>query len=149
MSSSTRSIAIAASTVALIGVVCIVGGLMLPFQYAGSIGPAWLPLLIGTLLVICAIAYAIIATRAKERVQWTDRTGWLTIAGIFGSFIVFLVVAQLTFFALGTAVFIFLFLTSVRTYSILKRIIVATLSAVGIHLLFVTLLQLPLPGGRW
>jgi hypothetical protein len=146
MSSSTRPIVVASGTVALIGILCIVGGLMLPFHYAGSIGPAWLPLLIGVLLLVCAVAHAIVAARAKEDVEWTDRAGWLTIAAIFGSFVVFLVVAQLTFFAVGAAVFIALFLTSIRTYSIVKRLIVAVLSAAAIHLLFVTLLELPLPG---
>lgn len=149
MTTSKRSITIAAATVALIGVLCVVGGLMLPFRYAGSIGPAWLPLVMGILLVVCAISYWIIAVRAEEEITWTDRSGWLTIAGIFGSFVVFLIVANLTFFALGAFVFIVMFLTSIHTYSMIKRLIIAVLAAGSIHVVFVMLLQLPLPGARW
>lgn len=146
MTSSIRSITSAALTVLLIGILCVVGGLALPFKYAGSVGAAWLPLLIGILLIVCAIAFWITELRAKESITWTDRQGWLTIGAVFGSFIIFLVVADLTFFALGAFVFIILFLSSINTYSIVKRLIVAAVSAVSIHVVFAMLLHVPLPG---
>ncbi|GAA5146545.1 hypothetical protein GCM10025768_05290 [Microbacterium pseudoresistens] len=146
---SIRSATIAAAITAAVGVLCIVGGLQLPFHYAGSIGPAWLPLVIGILLIVCAIAYWIGAVRADEAITWTDRSGWLTIGGIYVAFIAFLVVANLTFFALGAFVFIVLFLTAVNSYSIVKRFVIALLSAGAIHVVFVMLLELPLPGARW
>lgn len=149
MTSSIRSITIAAGVITLVGILCIVDGLALPFSYAGSVGPAWLPLGVGVLLIVCAIAYWIGEVRAREAITWTDRRGWLTIAAVFGSFVVFLVVASLTFFALGAFVFMVLFLTTVNSYSIVKRLIIAALSAAAVHVLFVTLLQLPLPGARW
>ncbi|WP_167133021.1 tripartite tricarboxylate transporter TctB family protein [Paramicrobacterium chengjingii] len=146
MTSSIRTISIAALAVVLIGILCIIGGLTLPFMYAGSLGPAWLPLVIGILCIVCAVVYWFTAVRADETINWTDRRGWLTIGGIFGSFVVFLIIANLTLFALGAFVFIVLFLTVINAYLIVKRLIIAALSAAAIHVLFVILLQLPLPG---
>jgi len=136
---------------AAVGTVVVVAALDIQSAFAERLPPRTLPMTLGLTTLIVGALLSVRAYLHKGEdltVEWPDREGWIRLGVTFVSLVAYLVLIE----PLGVAVASMVFSTFLISYldrRIVRALCIGAALALVINLVFVRLLQLPLPGGFW
>jgi putative tricarboxylic transport membrane protein len=136
---------------AVVGIVVILATWDLQSAFGERLPPRTLPLALGSTTIISGALLAIRSYfyRGEDlQVQWPDGEGWLRLLVTFAALTVYLVLIE----PLGAAVASLVFCAALIWYldrKAIRSLCVGVVVAVVIQVVFVNILQLPLPTGFW
>jgi putative tricarboxylic transport membrane protein len=135
------------------GVVAIVlGGVVtveaarLPLTFAGSVGPALVPYIVGLGWITCGLYLLLRPDAAREVLEdWPNRQAAMRIVQIVAIGAAYVVLMTYVGYLVSTWFLLFMSLWVMSDYGWLKRLLIALPTGLAMHLLFVEALQIPLP----
>jgi putative tricarboxylic transport membrane protein len=133
------------------GAVVILAALDIQSSFGERLPPRTLPMVLGTSTVITGALLSIRAYLYRGEdlgVQWPDREGWWRLVVTFVTLVIYLLLIE----PLGAAVASLVFCATLIWYldrKVIRSLCVGVVVAVVIHVVFVNILQLPLPTGFW
>lgn len=122
------------------------GGLRLGFGGIATPGPGFLPAVIGAVLV--ALSAALVISRLAAPAASPPQLGeWRRAAVAFGALIAYALALNALGYALTTFLFLLAMLRGVGRVGWRVSVVVAVITVIASHVLFVTWLQVPFPPG--
>jgi hypothetical protein len=134
-----------------LGVVVLIAGLQIQTAVGERLPPATLPLTLGGLLALGGILLSFRAWRTSENgaaIEWPDAWGAWRVAWSFLALVAYLALTE----PLGLAVSSGLFTFGLVWYldrRILRDLVIAVITGLVVHYVFIELLELSLPQGFW
>ncbi len=131
----------------VLGMVVTIAGASMPFSFAGSIGPALIPVMVGIGWLLCG-AYLVVRSAAVPEAldPLPSRDAALRIAMLIGIGAIHALILQHLSFMAAVGFLAFFGLWVVSDYGWLKRLIISVVLALGLGGLCIYVLEMPLPG---
>lgn len=133
----------------LAGLVLVLGSLGFPDAVGrGDPGPDFVPRLVGAGLILCAIPHLIrVPAPAGADEQYPERAALVRIGLVFLAMVAYAYLLRELGFILTTILFILATLWLAHARKPLLLILIPLLTAMGLHLIFAEMLNVPLPRG--
>ena len=116
-------------------------------------GPGFLPLILGMAIGVLSLALLIRACRtgdgSSSRVSWPDRGGWIKIALIFFTVILFTLFLDVTGYLMNVFLLFLVLLKPVGKQKWTWSLIISLGGTLISYMIFDAWLRLPLPRGIW